>query len=57
MYLVTLPIRLVLWFIGFIPGRRLATGIWLGNDNNSPTSGSSAQAAQLWGRYMGKVVR
>ncbi len=46
-----------LWFIGFIPGRRLATGIWLGNDDNSPTSGSSAQAAQLWGSYMGKVVR
>ncbi|MGB3639802.1 MAG: transglycosylase domain-containing protein [Rivularia sp. (in: cyanobacteria)] len=46
-----------LWFIGFIPGRRLATGIWLGNDDNSPTSGSSAQAAQLWGKYMGKVVR
>ncbi|MGB3650555.1 MAG: transglycosylase domain-containing protein [Rivularia sp. (in: cyanobacteria)] len=46
-----------LWFIGFIPSRRLATGIWLGNDNNSPTNGSSAQAAQLWGSYMGKVVR
>ena len=46
-----------LWFIGFIPNRRLTTGIWLGNDNNSPTSGSSAQAAQLWGSYMGKVVR
>jgi len=30
-----------LWFIGFIPSRRLVTGIWLGNDNNSPTSGSS----------------
>jgi peptidoglycan glycosyltransferase len=46
-----------LWFIGFIPRRQLATGIWLGNDNNSPTRGSSAQAAQLWGSYMGKVVR
>ncbi len=46
-----------LWFIGYIPSRRLATGIWLGNDNNSPTSGSSAQAAQLWGNYMGRVVR
>ncbi|MEL6162518.1 MAG: transglycosylase domain-containing protein [Cyanobacteria bacterium J06641_2] len=46
-----------LWFIGFIPGRRLATGIWLGNDDNSPTSGSSAQAAQLWGNYMRRVVR
>lgn len=46
-----------LWFIGFIPNRRLVTGIWLGNDNNSPTSGSSAQAAQLWGNYMGRIVK
>ncbi|BAZ52472.1 FHA modulated glycosyl transferase/transpeptidase [Nostoc sp. NIES-4103] len=46
-----------LWFIGFIPSRRLVTGIWLGNDNNSPTSGSSAQAAQLWGNYMGRITR
>lgn len=46
-----------LWYIGFIPGRRLVTGVWLGNDNNSPTSGSSAQAAQLWGNYMGRITR
>lgn len=46
-----------LWFIGIIPRRQLATGIWLGNDDNSPTRGSSAQAAQLWGSYMGKAVR
>ncbi|BAT55866.1 Glycosyl transferase/Transpeptidase with FHA domain modulation [Nostoc sp. NIES-3756] len=46
-----------LWFIGFIPNRRLATGIWLGNDNNTPTSGSSAQAAQLWGNYMRRITR
>lgn len=46
-----------LWFIGFIPNRRLVTGIWLGNDNNAPTSGSSAQAAQLWGNYMGRITR
>ncbi|NJM69315.1 MAG: FHA domain-containing protein [Scytonema sp. RU_4_4] len=46
-----------LWFIGFIPNRRLVTGIWLGNDNNAPTSGSSAQAAQLWGNYMGKIAK
>jgi membrane peptidoglycan carboxypeptidase len=45
-----------LWFVGFIPDG-LVTGIWLGNDNNASTSGSSAQAAELWGRYMGKVVR
>ncbi|WP_353930631.1 transglycosylase domain-containing protein [Okeanomitos corallinicola TIOX110] len=46
-----------LWFIGFIPRRQLVTGIWLGNDNNSPTSGSSAQAAQLWGNYMRKITK
>lgn len=46
-----------LWFIGFIPSRQLVTGIWLGNDNNSPTRGSSAQAAQLWGNYMRQVIR
>ena len=46
-----------LWFIGYIPSRQLVTGIWLGNDNNSPTSGSSAQAAQLWRNYMRQVVR
>jgi membrane peptidoglycan carboxypeptidase len=45
-----------LWFIGFIPSQQLVTGVWLGNDNNSPTSGSSAQAARLWGSYMRKVV-
>ncbi|MBW4614250.1 MAG: transglycosylase domain-containing protein [Desmonostoc vinosum HA7617-LM4] len=46
-----------LWFIGFIPSRRLVTGIWLGNDDNSPTRGSSAQAALLWGNYMGRITR
>jgi membrane peptidoglycan carboxypeptidase len=46
-----------LWYIGFIPSRRLTTGIWLGNDDNSPTSGSSAQAAQLWGNYMRQITR
>lgn len=46
-----------LWFIGFIPDKKVVTGVWLGNDNNSPTNGSSAQAAQLWGNYMGSVYR
>lgn len=40
-----------LWFVGYIPSRHLATGIWLGNDDNSPTRGSSGQAAALWGNY------
>ena len=46
-----------LWFIGYIPRYQMVTGIWLGNDDNSPTSGSSGQAARLWGDYMGQVVR
>jgi membrane peptidoglycan carboxypeptidase len=46
-----------LWFIGFIPDQKVVTGVWLGNDDNSPTKGSSAQAAQLWGNYMGSVYK
>ena len=41
-----------LWFIGYIPDRNVVTGIWLGNDDNSPTKGSSTQAAALWKKYM-----
>ncbi len=41
-----------LWFIGYVPEIDVVTGIWLGNDDNSPTNGSSWQAATLWGRYM-----
>lgn len=43
-----------LWFIGYIPNN-LVTGVWLGNDDNSPTNGSSAQAAQLWADYMSRI--
>lgn len=46
-----------MWFIGFIPDRQVVTAVWLGNDNNSPTNGSSAQAAQLWGNYMSSVYK
>jgi penicillin-binding protein 1A len=45
-----------LWFVGYITSRQLVTGIWLGNDNNSPTRGRSAQAASLWGKYMKQIV-
>jgi penicillin-binding protein 1A len=40
-----------LWFIGYLPQQSWVTGVWLGNDNNFPTSGSSQQAAQLWKVY------
>lgn len=46
-----------LWFIGYIPKNRLVTGVWLGNDNNSPTRGSSWQAATVWGNYMREVMK
>ncbi|MBE9047500.1 transglycosylase domain-containing protein [Pleurocapsales cyanobacterium LEGE 10410] len=47
-----------LWFIGYLPIKDydLITGVWLGNDDNSPTRGSSYQAASLWGRYMKQVL-
>ena len=46
------------WFIGFVPAPySVVTGIWLGNDENEPTSAGSGQAAQLWGEYMGSVLR
>jgi len=45
-----------LWFIGYIPKKDLVTGVWLGNDDNSPSNGSSYQAATLWGKYMREVV-
>jgi 1A family penicillin-binding protein len=46
-----------LWFVGYVPSQALVTGIWLGNDDNTPTYGSSGQAAQLWGNYMSRVLR
>ena len=46
-----------LWFVGYIPSQQLATGVWLGNDDNSATGGGSANAAQLWGDYMRQVAR
>jgi penicillin-binding protein 1A len=45
-----------LWFIGYIPSKHLVTGIWLGNDDNSPTKSTSTQAASLWGKYMLSIV-
>jgi len=46
-----------LWFVGYIPDRNLVTGVWFGNDDNTSTNGRSAQAAQLWGDYMGRVAQ
>ncbi|WP_341527928.1 penicillin-binding protein 1A [Nostoc sp. UHCC 0302] len=43
-----------LWFIGYIP--QMVTGVWLGNDNNRPTYGSSGSAAYTWHEFMEKAV-
>lgn len=45
-----------IWFIGYLPQERFATGIWLGNDDNSPTKINSSQAATLWHNYMKKII-
>ncbi len=37
-----------LLFVGYEPSRRWVMGIWLGNDDNSPSTSSSALAASLW---------
>jgi penicillin-binding protein 1A len=43
-----------LWFIGYIP--QMVAGVWLGNDDNKPTSGASTTAAYTWHQFMEKVV-
>lgn len=45
-----------LWFIGYVPKKDWVTGVWLGNDDNAPTRGSSYHAASLWGRYMKQAI-
>ncbi len=37
-----------LLFVGYEPSRHWVAGVWLGNDDNSPTGASSALAAGLW---------
>ena len=37
-----------LTFIGYEPKRHWVMGVWLGNDDNSPTGQTSAVAAGLW---------
>jgi penicillin-binding protein 1A len=44
-----------LWFIGYIP--QLVVGVWLGNDDSSPTWGTSGTAAYTWNQFMIKVVQ
>jgi penicillin-binding protein 1A len=43
-----------LWFVGYVP--QLVTGVWLGNDDNEPTWGSSGTAAYGWRKFMAPLV-
>jgi len=43
-----------LWFIGYVP--QLVAGVWLGNDDNTPTRGASSTAAAVWKDFMTRVV-
>lgn len=43
-----------LWFIGYIP--QMVTGVWLGNDDNRPTDGTSGSAAYTWHEFMEKAA-
>ncbi len=45
-----------LWFIGYLPSQQVVTGVWLGNDDNSPTQGNSGNAAQLWADYIDSII-
>ncbi len=44
-----------LWFIGYIP--QVVTGVWLGNDDNYPTGGTSGTAAYNWRDFMSQAVK
>ncbi|WP_228057173.1 transglycosylase domain-containing protein [Tychonema sp. LEGE 07203] len=44
-----------LWFIGYIP--QVVTGVWLGNDDNYPTWGTSGTAAYNWREFMSQAVK
>jgi penicillin-binding protein 1A len=41
-----------LLYVGYEPRRQWVIGIWLGNDDNSPTRATSALAAGLWGEIV-----
>jgi len=43
-----------LWFIGYVPGGDLVTGVWLGNkaEQRDPTQATSANAVDVWQKYM-----
>jgi penicillin-binding protein 1A len=46
-----------LLFVGYEPSRHWVLGVWLGNDDNSPTGASSALAAELWSEIIRSAGR
>jgi membrane peptidoglycan carboxypeptidase len=46
-----------LLFVGIEPSRHWVMGVWLGNDDNSPTGASSALAAELWSEIIRSAGR
>lgn len=43
-----------LWFVGYIP--QLVTGVWMGNDDSTPTYGASSSAAAVWRMFMSQLT-
>jgi membrane peptidoglycan carboxypeptidase len=41
-----------LLFVGAVPARHWVMGVWLGNDDNSPSRSTSHLAAELWGQIV-----
>ena len=44
-----------LWYVGYIP--QVAAGVWLGNDDNTPTNGTSGVAAEMWRKFMLQILK
>ncbi|MGC1307531.1 MAG: PBP1A family penicillin-binding protein, partial [Phormidesmis sp.] len=43
-----------LWFIGYTP--QLVAGVWMGNDDSSPTGGASRTAALAWYKFVDQFI-
>ncbi|MGB3299479.1 MAG: penicillin-binding protein 1A, partial [Phormidesmis sp.] len=43
-----------LWFVGFTP--QLVAGVWMGNDDSTPTRGASSTAALAWYKFVSQFI-
>ena len=43
-----------LWFVGYMP--QLVAGVWMGNDDSTPTNGASSTAALAWYKFVSQFV-